>query len=54
MENAIRLSKAERKLQGVTILHNMTVKEREQRRMVVTETKQKQNEDKRGEYIYRI
>ena len=54
MENATKLSRAEGKYAGVTISHDMTVKEREQCRKLVNEAKQKQEEDVSGEYIYKV
>ena len=54
MEHASRLSHASGKFEGVTISHDMTVKEREQCRKLVAEAKQMQNEDDSGEYIYKV
>ena len=54
MENATRLSRAVDRYTGVTISHDMTVKEREQCRKLVNEAKQKQEEDLSGEYIYKV
>ena len=52
MEHTSRLSHASGTFEGVTISHDMTVKEREQCRKLVAEAKQMQNEDESGEYIY--
>lgn len=54
MEFASRLSQAKDKFAGVTISHDMTVKEREMCRKLVAEAKQKQEEDTSGEFLYRV
>lgn len=54
MENASRLGHAKGKFEGITISHDMTVKEREQCRKLVAEAKEKQQEDESGEYIYKV
>ena len=54
MEFASRLSQAKDKFAGVTISHDMTVKERELCRKLVAEAKQKQEEDSSGEFLYRV
>ena len=54
MENASRLGHAKGKFEGITISHDMTVKEREQCRKLVAEAKEKQQADESGEYIYKV
>ena len=54
MENAGKLSQAKGKFEKVTISHDMTVKEREQCRLLVSEAKQKQADDVSGEWLYKV
>jgi len=53
MNNVTNLRSAKDKFQGVTISHDMTVKEREQCKLLVEEAKKMQNEET-GNYIYRV
>lgn len=53
MENVTKLGAARDEFKGVTISHDMTIKEREQCRELVEEAKRKQIEEK-GNYIYRV
>jgi len=50
MDNVTNLRSAKDKFQGVTISHDMTVKEREQCKLLVEEKMQ----DETGNYIYRV
>jgi len=53
MSNVTNLRSAKDKFLGVTISHDMTVKEREQCKLLVEEAKKMQNEET-GNYIYRV
>ena len=53
MENLTKLGFAKGVFEGVTISHDMTVKEREQCRQLVEEAKKKQNAEQ-GNFIYRV
>ena len=53
MENVTKLGTAKDNYKGVTISHDMTIKEREQCRMLVEEAKKKEKEDT-GNFIYRV
>ena len=53
MENVTKLGSANGEFTGVSISHDMTIKEREQCRELVEEAKKKQNEEQ-GNFIYRV
>jgi hypothetical protein len=53
MENVTKLSYATEEFKGVTISHDMTIKEREQCRELVEEAKKKESEET-GNFIYRV
>jgi hypothetical protein len=54
MDNLFRLKNIEARFRGVTISHDMTVKEREECRKLVDEAKEKAASDTSGEWIYRV
>jgi len=53
MENVTKLGSARNEFTGVTVSHDMTIKEREQCRDLVEEAKNKQKTES-GNYIYRV
>jgi len=53
MNNVTNPRSAKHRFLGVTITHDMTVKEREQCKLLVEEAKKMQNEET-GNYIYRV
>ena len=54
MESLYKLKNVEQKFKGVNIAHDMTPKERNECKRLLSEAKQKQAEDSSGEYIYRV
>jgi hypothetical protein len=54
MESAQKLSQASEKYQGIGLSHDMTKSEREQCRELVSEAKQMAENDRSGEWIYRV
>lgn len=54
MESLGKLRGAEDKYKGLSIVHDRTKKEREELKKLVQEAKDKQEQDKSGEWIYRV
>jgi len=54
MESLNKLSSAEEKFRTISVTHDMTLKEREERKELVDEAKRSQNSEESGEWIYRV
>ena len=54
MDSLFRLKNIDAKFKGITVSHDMTKNERDECKKLVDETKQKENRDISGEWIYRV
>ena len=54
MESLYKLKHAEMQFKSVVVTHDMTKIERDECKRMVTEAKDKEAQDKSGEYIYRV
>ena len=53
-ESLAKLAEAEDKFKVLSVMHDMTKKEREECKQLVAEAKQRQDNDESGEYVYRV
>jgi len=54
MESLKKLSKADDRFRSISVTHDMTLKERNERKVLVTEAKNSQNQELSGEWIFRV
>lgn len=54
MESLAKLAEAEDRFKVLSVMHDMTKKEREDCKQLVAEARQQQNSDESGEFIYRV